>query len=89
LIGWVRFSCHKPSIDSTSWSLEEPESSLKACLPCWPAAKGNQRKLHHIASPCELKTDPWSDEIEKTQVAVGLALKQSGLLDTDGTILLI
>ena len=36
-----------------------------------------------------LGTDPWSDEIEKTQVAVGLALKQSGLLDTDGTILLI
>ena len=36
-----------------------------------------------------LGTDPWSDEIEKTQVAVGLALKQSDLLDTDGTILLI
>ena len=55
---------------------------LSALLAC------SQRKLHHTASPCELKTDPRSDEIEKTKVAVGLALKQSGLLDTDGPILL-
>ena len=56
---------------------------LSALLAC------SQRKLHPIATPSELKTDPWSDKVGKTTVVVGLALKQSGLFDTDGPILLL
>ena len=52
-----------------------------------PATEPEMKKNVGITrvSPAFVK---WSDEIEKTKVAVGLALKQSGLLDTDGTILL-